>query len=135
MQAAKGRWAFGLATAGVLWTAALIPGAFYFPAYSGESSGSGGVTTHTSATLVGVNGTWVVAFFVPPVALATIAWFGLHLSCSVGSRRGRLTGRTAAWLLAAFAILTFSVGFLALPAAVLLLVAAALTPAAQAREM
>jgi hypothetical protein len=134
MRTTRGWWAFGLASSGVLWTAALIPGAFFSPAYSGEVTGSNGMTTHTSATLVGVNGVWVAAFFVPPVALAVIAWLGLHLSCSVGSRAGRLIGRTAAWLLAAFAIFTFSVGFLALPAAILLLVAAALTPAAQARE-
>jgi hypothetical protein len=135
MRTVKGWWAFGLASIGVLWTAALIPGAFFFPAYSGESSVSGGATTHTTATLVGENGAWVVAFFVPPVVLATIAWIGLHMSCSVGSRTGRLMGRAAAWLLVAFAIFTFSIGILALPAAVLLLVAAALTPAAQAREM
>jgi hypothetical protein len=135
MQTARGWWAFGLASSGVLWTAALIPGAFFFPAYSGESSSSSGVTTHTTATLVGVNGPWIVAFFVPPVALAVIAWLGLHLSCSVGSRAGRLAGRTAAWLLTGFAILTFSDGVLALPAALLLLAAAALTPAGQAREM
>jgi hypothetical protein len=134
MQSSKGRWAFGLASAGVLWTAALIPGAFYFPAYGGESS-SGGGTVHTTATLVGVNGTWAVALLVPPVVLAVAAWLGLHGSCSTGSRRSRLVGNVAAGLLAAYAVLTFSAGFLALPAALLIVVAAAVTPVRQAREM
>jgi hypothetical protein len=132
---AKGYWAFGLATAGVLLTAALIPGAFFFPAYSGESSSSSGGTVHTTDTLVGANGTWTVAWFVPPVLLAVAAWLGLHRSCATGSRNGRLVGRIAAGLLAASAFLAFSVGILALPAAVLVVVAAALTPAGQAREM
>ena len=132
---AKGNWAFGLATAGVLWAAALIPGAFFFPVYRGESSSSTGGTMHTADTLVGVNGVWTVALFVPPVVLAVVAWVGLHRSCAAGSRIGRLVGRIAAGLLAAFAVLAFSAGFLALPAAVLVAAAAALTPPGQAREM
>jgi hypothetical protein len=132
---AKGYWAFGLATAGVLWAAALIPGAFFFPAYSGESGTTAGVTAHTTDTLVGANGVWVVALFVPPVVLAVIAWLGLHRYCSTGSRNGRLIGQIATGLLAAFAILSFSAGFLALPAVLLVAVALALTPAGQAREM
>jgi len=132
---AKGYRAFGLATTGVLWAAALIPGAFFFPAYSGESSSPGGGTVHTTDTLVGVNGVWAVALFVPPLVLAVVAWVGLHRSCATGSRNGRLVGRVAAGLLAAFGVLAFSAGFLALPAAVFVAVAAALTPAGQAREM
>lgn len=53
MHSAKGWWAFGLASAGVLWTAALVPGAFFVPAYSGDTVSSTGATTHTSDTLVG----------------------------------------------------------------------------------
>jgi hypothetical protein len=132
---AKGYWAFGLATAGVLWAAALIPGAFFFPGYSGESGTSTGVSVHTTDTLVGVNGVWVVTFFVPPVVLAVAAWLGLHRSCATGSRNGRLIAQIATGLLAGFAVLSFSAGFLALPAVVLVAVALALTPAGQAREM
>ena len=135
MQSARGWWAFGLASAGVLWTAALIPGAFFLPAYSGESATSAGTTAHTTDTLVGVNGAWVV----PPLAVLLLlsigAWLGLHASCTTGSRRGRTLGKVAAGLLVAAAVLTFSLGFLVLPAALLVVVAAALTPARQAREM
>jgi len=131
----KGWWAFGLASIGVLWTAALIPGAFFLPAYSGESASSTGTTTHTTDTLVGVNGAWVVGPLALLLLLSLAAWIGLHLSCAKGSRRGRKLGQIAAGLLFAAAVLTFSLGFLALPAALLMVVAAALTPAGQAREM
>ncbi|HET8751004.1 MAG TPA: hypothetical protein VFM43_00585 [Gaiellaceae bacterium] len=132
---AKGWWAVGLASVGVLWTAALIPGAFFFPAYRGETLTPGGARTHTTATLVGVNGLWVVTPFVLFLCLSVVAWVGLHASCATGSRRWRTVGNVAAGLLAAAAILTFSAGFLAIPAALLVVVAAALTPARQAREM
>lgn len=135
MDSRKGWWAFGLASAGVLWTAALVPGAFFFPAYGGDASTSSGSTVHTTATLVGVNGAWVVAPFAVFLVLSTAAWLGLHASCATGSRRGRKLGQIAAGLLAAAAVFTFSLGFLALPAALLVVVAAALTPARQAREM
>jgi hypothetical protein len=135
MRSAKGWWAFGLASVGVLWTAALIPGAFLFPAYSGETASSTGATTHTTDTLVGVNGTWVVAPLTLLLLLSLAAWLGLHASCARGSRWGRTVGKVAAGLLAAAAVLTFSLGFVALPAALLIVVAAALTPARQAREM
>jgi hypothetical protein len=135
MRSSKGWWAFGLASTGVLWTAALIPGAFFFPAYSGDSSSSSGTTLHTTNTLVGVNGLWIVTPFVLFLVLSVAAWLGLHASCSTGSRRARMLGQGAAALLAVAAVLTFSAGFLALPAAVLVVVAAAVTPAPQAREM
>jgi hypothetical protein len=135
VRSAKGWWAFGLASVGVLWTAALIPGAFFFPAYSGEASSSSGATVHTTDTLVGVNGPWVVTPFVLLLLLSVAAWLGLHASCATGSGRGRTLGQIAAGVLFAAAVLTFSAGFLALPAALLIVVAAALTPARQAREM
>jgi hypothetical protein len=135
MRSAKGWWAFGLASVGVLWTAVLIPGAFFIPAYSGEASSSSGSTMHTTDTLVGVNGPWIVTPFVLFLLLSVAAWIGLHASCTTGSLRGRKLGQIAAGLLAAAAVLTFSAGFLALPAALLIVVAAVLTPARQAREM
>lgn len=135
MRSAKGWWAFGLASVAVLWTAALIPGAFFLPAYSGGSGSSSGVTTHTTDTLVGVNGTWVVWPLALLLLLSLVAWLGLHSSCARGSGRGKKLGQIAAGLLVAAAVLTFSLGFLALPAALLMVVAASLTPARQAREM
>jgi len=135
MRSAKGWWAFGLASVGVLWTVTLIPGAFFFPAYGGDASTSSGSAVHTTDTLVGVNGPWIVTPFVVFLLLSLAAWLGLHASCSTGSRRGRKLGQFAAGLLAAAAVFTFSAGFLALPAALLIVVAAALTPARQSREM
>ena len=135
MRSAKGWWAFGLASAGVLWAAALIPSAFLLPAYSGESSTSAGTATDTSDTLVGVNGAWVVAPLALLLTISVVAWLGLHASCAKGSRRGRKAGQFAAGLLVAVTVLTFSLGFLALPAALLIVVAAVLTPVRQAREM
>ena len=136
MPSAKGWPAFFLASLAVLWTAALIPGAFLFPAYSSESSSSSGPTVHTTDTLVGVTGVWVVAPYVAFLCLSGIAWLGLHASCTTGSHRGRTVGNVAAGLLAAAAVLSFSLGFLAVPGALFVVVAAALTPRArQAREM
>src|SRR5215471_19055894 len=126
MRSAKGWWAFGLASGGVFWTAMLIPGAFFFPAYSGESVTSTGSTTHTTDTLIGVNGPWVVAPFALFLVLSVAAWLGLHATCATGSRWGRIVGRGAAGVLAAAAVLSFSVGVIALPAALLVVVAAAL---------
>ncbi len=134
MRSAKGWWAFGLASVGILWTAALIPGAFFFPAYSGEASSPSGGTMHATNTLVGVNGLRVVVPFVLFLVLSVVAWVGLHASCATGSRRGRTVGHVAAGLLAAAAVFTFSAGFLALPAALLVIVAAVLTPEHQARD-
>lgn len=135
MDSRRGRWAFGLASVGVLWTAALIPGAFLFPAYSGDSGSSTGAATHTTETLVGANGTWVVAPVALLLVLSLVAWIGLHLSCARGSSRGRTIGGVAAGLLLTATVFTFSLGLLALPAALLIVVAAVLTPARQAREM
>jgi hypothetical protein len=128
MRSTKGWWAFGLASIGVLWTLALFPAAFFFPAYHGEAGTSSGATTQTTDTLVGVNGAWVVALFVPPAVLAVTAWLGLHKRCTTGSRRGRQVGRVAAGLLVASAILSFSLGIFVLPAALLVGAAALLTP-------
>jgi hypothetical protein len=135
MHSAKGWWAFGLASVGVLWTAALIPDACFFLAYSGETGSSSGPGVHTTDTLVGVNGAWVVGPLAVLLLLSLVAWLGLHSSCARGSRRGRKTGEVAAGMLAAAAVLTFSLGFLALPAAAMIVAAAGLTPARQAREM
>jgi hypothetical protein len=135
MPSAKGWVAFALASVGVLWSAVLIPGAFFFPAYSSESSSSSGATVHTADTLVGVNGAWVVVPYLLFLCLSGIAWLGLHASCTSGSRRGRTVGNVAAGLLVGASILTFSLGFLALPAALLVVVAAVLTPVRQAREI
>ena len=126
----RGRWAFGLTLAAFSWGAALVPAALLLPAYQGSESSSSGITTHTSATLVGVNGPWVLGIVALPAVLALIAWFGLHRRCEYGSEHGG----ALAWIaIAALVLLSLlaaaSVGPVLLPAALLLLVAARLTPA------
>lgn len=115
-----------LATAAVLWTAALIPLALLAPAYQGESASTNGVTTHTHATLVEVNGLWVVWLLCVPLALAVIAWLALR------------RGTRAAWLpigaLCAFALVgAASIGIWLLPPAVAL-VASGYRPASRFRS-
>ena len=87
----------------------------------------------TTNTLVGVNGLWIVGLLSVPVFFSLAAWIGLHLRCSRGGSLGSRLARSAIALLCAFALVSmFSIGFLVLPAALLLVVAARLTPAGPA---
>lgn len=113
------------ATAAVLWTAALILFAFVAPAYQGESASSTGATTHTTATLVGVNGARVVWLLCVALALSVIAWLALR------------RGTRAAWLpILAFCVFAVvgaaSIGIWLLPPAALL-VASGYRPASRSR--
>jgi hypothetical protein len=115
-----------LPTLAVLWTAALIPLAFLVPAYQGESASSTGASTHTTATLVGINGVWIVWLLCVPLVLAGIAWLALR------------RGSRAAWIpigvFCAFAIVSAaSVGMWLLPPA-LALVASGYRPAFRSRS-
>lgn len=114
-----------LPTLAVVWTAALIPLAFLAPAYRGESASSTGVRTHTTATLVGINGVWIAWLLCVPLALAAIAWLALR------------RGTRAAWFpigaFCAFAIVSAaSIGIWLLPPA-LALVASGYRPASRSR--
>jgi energy-converting hydrogenase Eha subunit B len=112
------------------WGLALVPSAWLLPAYQGSASSSSGVVTHTSATLVGENGLWVLGIVAPPAVLALIAWFGLHRRCASTSRRGGALAWTAiAALLVLSLLAAASVGPFLLPVALLLVAAARLTPA------
>jgi hypothetical protein len=123
---------FFLATGGVLCAIALLPAAFLAPAYGGES-GSFDTSTATTNTLVGVNGFWVVWLLCIPVFLALTSWLGLHLRCARGSSWGtRVAWSSVALLWACVVIGSASVGFLLVPAALLLVVAAKHTPTATA---
>lgn len=93
----------------------------------GETVTSTGTTMHTTDTLVGVMGSGSSCPFALFLSLSFVAWVGLHATCATGSRWGRIVGRGSAGLLAAAAVLSFSVGFIALPAALLIVVAGALT--------
>lgn len=123
----QGWWAFGLTTAGVLWSALIVLGAFVVPAYGGSVSDSAGHGGSTSATLVQVNGLGVLVPVGVPLLVAGLVWLVLHRRCSRGGRA------TVAWMLIgllwAFAVLTgFSVGLLVVPVAGLLTAGARITP-------
>lgn len=99
------------------------------PLYQGETASEGGVVSATTGTLVGVNGYAVLIPVSVPLVLALAGWIGLHLRCSRGSRLGTLLGRSAAGLLAVFAVIaSASIGIFVLPAALLLILGTTLTP-------
>jgi hypothetical protein len=126
-----GRSATLLASGGVLCALALIPLAFFAPVYHGTTVTTGGAVEPMTGTEVGVNGLYVVWLLCIPVALAFVAWAGLHLRCSHASSLGGRAAWAAVVLLLAFTVVGLaSVGVFVLPAALLLLAAAALTPAA-----
>jgi hypothetical protein len=119
------------ATGACLWSLALLPYAFFAPAYAGESRFQGG-TLHTSATLVGANGTAIVGVVAVPAVLTLLAWAGLHRRCAYGSSAGTGVAYCAAIALAAFAVVAAaSIGPLVLPAAVLLAIAVRAMPRAR----
>ena len=125
----KGRIGFLLASGGLLCAAALVPVAFLAPVYSGETGSSDGTVVHTTGTLVGVNGAWVAALMSVPLFLALVTWIGLRLRCSRGSVLGSRVAWAAVILLWAFTLVgMLSIGFLVLPAALLLVGAAKTTP-------
>jgi hypothetical protein len=125
----RGTLAFTVTSVSVGSAFALLPLALVAPVYRGETASEGGVSSTTTATLVGVNGYWVLAPVCVPLVLALAGWLGLHLRCSRGSRLGSSLGRWAAGLLAVFAVIaSASIGILVLPAALLLMLGVALTP-------
>jgi hypothetical protein len=113
----SGRLAFGLASAGVAAALALVPVAFLAPLDGSQSLTSGGEVTTSSATLVGVNGFWVVLPVSVPLLLALVAWVGLRRRCSKGSVLGTIVAWAAASVLAAASILVVSIGIFVVPGA------------------
>jgi len=121
----RGRWAFGLTLTAFAWAAALVVGAVLLPVYSVEDSGGGS----SSATLVGENGLGVLLPVAFPALVAALVWYALHRKCSRGSRPAELV----AWALVGVLLLgcllaMLTIGIFVLPVALLLLLAAALTP-------
>jgi len=126
----RGRSAFALTVIAFAWGLALVPAALLLPVYQGLTSSSSGVTTHTSATLVAVNGPWVLSVMALPAGLALLAWFGLHRRCASASKHGGPLAWTAIAALAVLSLLgALSVGPFLLPTVLLLGAAARLTPA------
>jgi len=121
----RGRWAFGLTVAAFAWAVALVVGAVLVPVYDVEDSSSGS----SSATLVGENGLGVLLPVAFPVVVAAVVWVALHRKCSRGSRPAEVV----AWVLVGVLLLgcmlaMLTIGIFVLPVAVLLAVAAVLTP-------
>ena len=130
----RGWIAFGSTAAATLWGLGLVAGAFFLPLYAGsEQQGAlpgqpQRAPVELSATLVEVNGLWILAPVTVPVLLALLVWAGLHRRCARGSRAGELAALGGLGALFVFAILTgFSIGPLFLPMLLLLLVAVVLT--------
>jgi hypothetical protein len=116
--ARKGRLAFGLATAAVVYAVAFTVWALIAPAYSS------GETILEENPELSVR----IAIALPLLITATV-WLLLHLACRFDAARTRRAAAIVAWLLVAFAVITgFSIGLFVLPGAVLLVAAATLTP-------
>ena len=130
------RLPFVLSTASVVWSAALVAVADLAPVYSGESEtgtctvggGCTSQTVHTSATLVETNGDVALVIVGILVVVAALGWLGLHRYCASGSRLGVIVGWAAAFAITGFSLISFGMGTLTLPMAVLMIVAAAKTP-------
>jgi hypothetical protein len=130
----RGWIAFGSTVAATLWGLALVAGAFFLPLYAGSEQ-AGALpgqpqpsSLETTATLVEVNGIWVLAPVAAPALLALLVWAGLHRRCARGSRAGELVALAGLGVLFVFTILTgLSIGPLLLPMLLLLLVAVMLT--------
>lgn len=126
----RGTWAFLLAVSALGWSAVVLSSAFWGQTYDGETATSGGSVTHTSATLVGVNGLHAALLLAIPLLLTLAAGIALHARCARGSRAGTSVARLAICLLVALTLLgAASIGIYVVPSILLLVTAARLTPA------
>ena len=120
-----------LAAAALAWSLALIPAAFYAPAYHGERSSSTGAIIHTSATLVHVNGDWVLIVVAVPALLSAVVW--IALAHRERSRVASLVASATVVVLGAFNMLAIlSIGIFIVPATAALAWAVWRNPAATA---
>jgi hypothetical protein len=111
------------------WSAFVLASAFWAPAYQGETATSGGTVTHTSATLVGVNGLRAALLLAVPLVLTLAAVIALHLRCARGSRAGTIAAWLAVGVLGALTLVgAASIGVYVVPTLLLLVVAGRLTP-------
>jgi hypothetical protein len=117
---ARSRWAAGLSIAAVVWCAALVVAVFVVPAYNDGSP------------LAHENSAWIALPAAIPALLSGLAVFGLRLRHTRAAGSGTACTCTAVVLLLAFGIVTmWSIGLLAVIPALLLTVAAVLTPASR----
>jgi hypothetical protein len=125
----RGRLAFGLTVGSFVWGLALLVAAFVLPVYSGSAVSSTGADVSTSATLVQVNGLWVIALVAVPAVLASVAWVGLQRKCSDGGGAGGYLAWGCVAALGAFSVIAAaSIGPFVFPAVLMLATAARLTP-------
>jgi hypothetical protein len=123
------RLAYGFAIAALAWSGWLVIAAFVVPIYTSQSgAASGPVFTH-SHTLVEENGAWAASIPVAALVLAAMGGFGLHRKL----HGKRAPGGSMAWIavtgVTAIAVVTIaSGGIFLIPTAILLLVAALVTP-------
>ena len=117
----RGRWALGLTLFAVAWGLELVAAVFVVPSYNDGS------------TLAQENSAWVAVPAAVPAVLASLTMLGLHRRCTHGSASGTAWAWFAILLLLAFGVVTmWSIGLLAVIPALVLVVAAALTPRPQA---
>jgi hypothetical protein len=134
-EARRGRQAFWLTVAALVWSAALMGAAFLLPAYGSSSTSSTGTHSSAALTLVGVNGFSVLIPMGAPLVIAVLAWAALHRKCAHGGRvAGYVAGGLVSVLVAECFVGIASVGLLIAPVAALLWRAAAITPSGSSRS-
>ncbi len=129
----RGRVAFALAAAAVVWSALSVAGAFTLPAYGDEScvggSGLGTVCRSETSTLYQVNGRDAIELLGGVAAVTLLAALALHRRCARGTRGAKRLAWIAIAALAGLSIVgASSIGIFVFPVALLLAAAAALTP-------
>lgn len=125
----RGRQAFWLTVAAVMWSATLLAAAFLFPAYGSSSAFSSGARSSGSLSLVQVNGLGVLIPVGVPLVIAALVWAALHHKCSRGGRLGDYAAWTCIAVLGCFCLVAIlSIGIFVTPVAVLLARAVSLTP-------
>jgi len=133
VQSRSGRRTFFCTIAALAWSAGLVVAAFTVPVYGGgQSAGSpNGLSRSLSAgaTLVAVNGLWVLVPVAAPAAVTVLVWIALRYKRS----RGSGTANLAAWVmvgsLSLFCLVGAStIGLAIVPVGALLAYATARTP-------
>jgi hypothetical protein len=129
----RGGFAFALALAATGWCFLLVVGAFVYPSYSGSACESklGGPThcVSQSATDFEMNGWRVVALYAAVAIVSLLVLLALHRVCMTGSGVATAAAWTGIGLLFGFSWLTgLSIGALVLPAVLLLIASAVVTP-------
>ncbi len=133
-RAASDQWrlAVRLSVAALVWSLGLLVAALIAPVYSTSSTSDVNGVTLGNATLVQVNGAWVLILVGIPAAMSAVVIVALRARRS-GARWGAPLAWTAIALLTAEALVGFmTIGLFIVPAIVLLVVAARRAPGAGA---